>query len=114
MNEIPKISGRGTVMPVRPPLTSLRLKTMLSMTRAKARVARARYSPDSRSDTSPTMMPERCAPAIPMRTAKRKCCPCDPARWPAVNAPMPTKENWAREIWPAHPVSTTRVSAISA
>jgi hypothetical protein len=31
-----------------------------------------------------------------------------------VNAPTPTKENWASEICPAHPVSTTRVTAMAA
>ncbi len=114
VNDIPKKCGRATVIPVWPPLTSLRLKTTSSITNAKASVARARYRPDSRSDTRPTMIPSGAANSMPITTAKRKCCPCAPARCPAVKAPTPTNENCAREICPAHPVSTTSVSAITA
>ena len=42
VNDIPKKCGRATVIPVWPPLTSLRLKTTLSITNANASVARAR------------------------------------------------------------------------
>ena len=54
------------------------------------------------------------AMSAPSTAAPKNPPPWGPARCPTVKAPMPTKENWASEICPLQPVSTTRVRAMEA
>ena len=85
------------------------MKIHRSRTTANAVVARARYTPESRSAGSAISAPSTAE--TPTATTRAHGCPSAP-RWPQTTAPIPAMLSWHSETWPAYPVSGTYDNAI--
>ena len=79
---------------------------------AKARVATARNRPWMRRAGMPTRTAAAAPTRVAARTASRKSAPACTSRLALTAAPRPTNANWPRLICPAHPVRTTRETAM--